>query len=145
MQKDVFGTPFNIVDSIIKIKWKITNENRVIAGYNCRKAIGIIMDSVYVFAFYADEIVIPGGPCTINGLPGMILGLTIPRLYTSWIATSIHSLPNSTNVVSPVVSKNIFSRKTIAATILDKTKDWGDENDADSRKWIDQMIWNVLL
>jgi GLPGLI family protein len=36
------------------------------------------MEDVYVFAFYTDDITtISGGPCSINGLPGMILGLTI--------------------------------------------------------------------
>ena len=94
MQKNVFGSNFNVEDSIPALEWKMINENRVIAGFNCRKAVAKMFDSVYVFAFYTDEITIPGGPCTISGLPGMILGVTIPRLYTSWIATkvSIHLL-----------------------------------------------------
>jgi GLPGLI family protein len=37
MQKQIAGTNFVIADSIPKIEWKITNENREIAGYNCRK------------------------------------------------------------------------------------------------------------
>jgi GLPGLI family protein len=51
MQKQIAGTNFVIADSI-KIEWKITNENREIAGYNCRKAVGKIMDDVYVLLFY---------------------------------------------------------------------------------------------
>ncbi|MEY4702424.1 MAG: hypothetical protein RIR96_321, partial [Bacteroidota bacterium] len=54
MNKDVFGSAFQIKDSIYKIDWKLSNESRIIAGYNCRKAVGKIMDSVYVFAFYTD-------------------------------------------------------------------------------------------
>jgi len=61
MQKQIVGTNFVITDSIPKIEWKITNENREIAGYNCRKAVGKIMGDVYVFAFYTDEITISGG------------------------------------------------------------------------------------
>ena len=95
MQKLIVGTSFVIADSIPNIEWKITNEHREIAGYNCRKAVGKIMDEVYVFAFYTDDITISGGPCSISGLPGLILGLTIPRLYTSYIATKIDL--NSTN------------------------------------------------
>src|SRR5688572_29714644 len=49
VQKNVFGSNFNVEDSIQKIKWRLTNENRIIAGFNCRKAVGIILDSVYVF------------------------------------------------------------------------------------------------
>ncbi|MGH2646001.1 MAG: GLPGLI family protein, partial [Ginsengibacter sp.] len=82
-QKSIEGALVNIEDSITKLNWKITNDTRVIDGFNCRKAVAVILDSVYVFAFYTDEIMISGGPCSINGLPGMILGVTIPRLYTS--------------------------------------------------------------
>lgn len=144
MQKDVFGSAFNVKDSVIPIRWKLSNENRIIAGYNCRKATGIVMDSVYVFAFYTDEITIPGGPCSINGLPGMILGMTIPRLYSSWIATKVTLL--NPVISEPAASKNVFTRKSAYTTIIDKTKGWmGNDDDPESRKWIDQLIWNLLL
>jgi hypothetical protein len=146
MQKDVFGTAFNIKDSAVKIEWKLSNENRIISGYNCRKAVGKIMDSVYVFAFYTEEITIPGGPCTIHGLPGMILGMTIPRLYTSWIATKIIDKSKAPVVAEPTTSKNVFTLNAIQKTIIEKTKEWGgDDDDPESRKWIEQLIWNVLL
>jgi GLPGLI family protein len=74
----------------MNIDWKLSpTETREIAGFNCRKATGVIFDSVYVFAFYTDEITISGGPMGINGLPGMILGVTIPRMFTSYIATKL--------------------------------------------------------
>jgi GLPGLI family protein len=74
IQKNVWGSNFNVEDSLPHLEWRLTNENRVIAGFNCRKAVAKMFDSVYVFAFYTDEILIPGGPCTIHVLPGMILG-----------------------------------------------------------------------
>jgi GLPGLI family protein len=37
MQKQIVGTNFVVEDSIPNIQWKITNEHREIAGYNCRK------------------------------------------------------------------------------------------------------------
>jgi GLPGLI family protein len=49
--KQIVGTNFVVEDSIPNIQWKITNEHREIAGYNCRKAVGKIYDDVYVFAF----------------------------------------------------------------------------------------------
>ena len=145
MQKEIFGTAFNVKDSLQQIKWKFTNENRIIAGYNCKKAVGIVMDSIYVFAFYTDEIIIPGGPCTINGLPGMILGMTIPRLYTSWIANTVAASKTSIAINEPATDKNVFNRKKIEETIIEKTKGWSDDKDPDSRKWIEQLIWNVVL
>lgn len=145
MQKNVVGTKFNVEDSIPKINWKLSNENRMIAGFNCRKAEGIIMDSVYVFAFYTDEIMIPGGPCSLNGLPGTILGLTIPRLYTSWIATKV--MVNDVNVASikPSTSKKYYTNKDLTSLLKERAKDWGDSSDPDSQKWVDQFKWNALL
>jgi len=111
MKKGVMGSPFYIKDSLPSIDWKITNERRVIAGFNCRKAVSKIFDSVYVFAFYTDEIMISGGPCSINGLPGMILGMTIPRLFTSWIATKVMINDVNDAAIKPDSTKKKFPNK----------------------------------
>lgn len=145
MQKNVFGTNFNVTDSIMKIKWKLSNENRIIAGYNCRKATGIIMDSVYVFAFYTEEIMISGGPCSINGLPGMILGLTIPRMYTSFIATKVTIDGVNENDIKAATGKNMLNRKQLNSTLTERTKEWFSGDDPESKKWIDQFLWGTLL
>lgn len=147
IQKQVAGTNFVLSDSIVKIEWKITNENREIAGYNCRKAVGKIFDDVYIFAFYTDDIMISGGPCSINGLPGMILGLTIPRLYTSFIATKVGiKNVNSTEIV-PVKAKKTYTSKELKTTLTDVTKNWfsygDDEVDKKNRK--NAFFWNAFL
>ncbi|NML22224.1 GLPGLI family protein [Pseudoflavitalea sp. G-6-1-2] len=76
-------------DSLLKMRWQIQNETRNIAGFKCRKAIGTMLDSVVVVAFYCPEIVPQGGPEIFSGLPGMILGIAIPRFYTTWFATKV--------------------------------------------------------
>lgn len=146
MKKTVVGTPFYIVDSFKNIKWRYTNENRIIAGFNCRKAVGVIYDSVYVFAFYTDEITISGGPCSINGLPGMILGITIPRLYTSWIATKLmlSGVDESKIVAEP--AKKPTSSKELKDLLLVRSKDWAmGDNSESTRNWITQYIWSATL
>ncbi len=80
-QKHVFNEMFLISDSIRKINWKITPEIRKINGFDCRKAVGRVFDSIVVIAFYTDEIVPSGGPECFTGLPGMILGVAIPRMH----------------------------------------------------------------
>lgn len=145
MKKNVFGSDFITEDSIPVIKWKMVNENRMIAGFNCRKAVGQISDSVYVFAFYTDEILIPGGPCSINGLPGMILGVTIPRMFTSWIATKIMVNNVVVSDIKPVTAKKYFTLATLKSTIKERTKDWVRSDDPDSKKWMEQLFWNILL
>jgi GLPGLI family protein len=81
-QRTIYGDVMLVTDSTRKIDWKITTDMRKIAGFDCRKAIGKVMDSIIVIAFYTDEIVASGGP-------GMILGLAIPRLHTTWYATKL--------------------------------------------------------
>ena len=145
MQKNVFGSNFNVEDSIPGIEWKLSNETRVIAGYNCRKAVGRIMDSVYVFAFYSDEITISGGPCSISGLPGMILGLTIPRMYTSWIATKVNVNNVEVNRIVPATAKKYYTSFSLKTMLRERSKDWFSSNDPDSAKWLEQFYWKTSL
>jgi hypothetical protein len=75
----------------------------------------------------------------------MILGLTIPRLYSSWIATKVTANVKAPSIIEPSVTKNIFNKTTVKETLTEKTKDWMSGDDAESRKWLDQLIWNVML
>lgn len=148
MQKNVNGSNFNVEDSIPKLQWKITNENRIIAGFNCRKAVAIIFDSVYVFAFYTDEITIPGGPCSINGLPGMVMGVTIPRLYTSWIATKVMVNGVDQNSIKPVSVRKNYSMKDLESMINERTKDWYSDDATENKEYQEQkarFIWTTML
>lgn len=56
-----YGTDVAISDSIPPIKWKLTDEFREVAGYSCRRANGLLMDSIYVVAFYTNDIRHSGG------------------------------------------------------------------------------------
>ena len=147
MQKNLWGTNFNVDDTIPPLQWRLTNENRMIAGFNCRKAVAKIFDSVYVFAFYTDEIMISGGPCSINGLPGMILGVTIPRLFTSWIATKVMLNPVDKSIIKPVTVKKYYTLNNLKATILERTKDWfmGDDDPNETKQQKNRFEWTTLL
>jgi GLPGLI family protein len=92
IKKSIMGEDYILPDTIPHVEWKIMHDVRKIAGYDCRKAIGVINDTVYVVAFYTDDILIKGGPEGFTGLPGMILGLAIPRYNTTWFATKIESV-----------------------------------------------------
>ncbi len=92
IKKPIRGEDYILKDTIPLVNWKIMNDVRKIAGYECRKAIGVINDTVYVVAFYTDEILLKGGPEGFTGLPGMILGLAIPRYNTTWFATKIEAI-----------------------------------------------------
>lgn len=126
-QKRVFEQVFLIEDTARRIKWKITDETRVIAGFNCRRANAIIMDSIYVVAFYTDEILTTGGPESFSGLPGMILGIALPHEHVTWFATKVEAVPiPETQVVAPAKGKRI-TNPALLETIQKSLKDWGKE------------------
>jgi hypothetical protein len=122
--KRVFEENYLIQDSVRNIQWKITSETRDIAGFSCRKAVGIICDSVYVVAFYTDEILVSGG-------------LAIPRLYTTWFATKVQLVePTAGDLAAPTRGKKV-NTKALEATLQKSLKDWGKEGQ--------KNIWWVML
>ncbi len=138
-QKVVYENTYQINDSLPKITWKLHNEYRTIAGFSCRKASTIILDSVYIIAFFTDEIPVSGGPESMNGLPGMILGLVVPRLNTTWFATRVDhvSVSDESLVFYPKAKKKINTIKTFLDELKLATKNWGKESG--------DIIWRSVL
>ncbi|WP_316811498.1 GLPGLI family protein [Pedobacter heparinus] len=114
LKRNIMDDDYLLSDTIPHLDWKIMHELRNIAGYECRKAIGVIYDSVYVVAFYTDEILLRGGPEGFTGLPGVILGLAIPRYNTTWFATKVESFTNhQSEIVPPSKGKKIETAKDL--------------------------------
>lgn len=124
-QKPVFEETFLVDDSLLNIRWKLTADTRTIAGYDCRKAIGFIHDTLAVFAFYTDEILVSGGPEGIHGLPGMILGMGIPRLHTTWFATNVETNNVPTARILPATKGTKVDRKKMISALDNVLKNWG--------------------
>jgi len=132
---------FLIEDSIRPIKWKIENEVRKIAGFECRKAIGRYHDSVYVVAFYCPEIIPQGGPEFFAGLPGMILGMAIPQLYTTWFATRVELVNPDEVKIAPPTMKNSqpYKKQEMVDILYKKFKDSGWSMDLTREKVISYL------
>lgn len=114
IKKSIIGDDYLLRDTIPGINWKIMHDVRSIAGYECRKAIGRINDTVYVVAFYTEEILLKGGPEGFNGLPGLILGVAIPRFNTTWFATKVEGFVNhAAQIVPPGKGKKTDSDKDL--------------------------------
>ncbi|WP_316818900.1 GLPGLI family protein [Pedobacter nyackensis] len=118
LKRNIMDDHYLLTDTIPKVNWKIMHDARTIAGYECRKAIGIIYDTVYVVAFYTDEILLRGGPEGFGGLPGTILGLAIPRYNTTWFATKVNGFENHlTEIVPSTNGKKIETEKDLKKLI----------------------------
>jgi len=124
-QKKVFEQLFLVQDSIRKIRWKLTDETRTIAGFACRRANAIIMDSIYVVAFYTDEILTSGGPESFSGLPGMILGVALPHQHITWFATKVEAVSVAEAQIAPPQKGKKTDYAGLKETVGAALKDWG--------------------
>lgn len=135
--KNVFEETFLLEDSSRKLEWRMSDEVRTIAGFDCRKAVAKICDSVYIVAFYTDEITVSGGPESIYGLPGMILGLAVPRLYTTWFATKVELIEPTAKDFATRSKGKKTTEKDLLKTLNSSLDDWG--------KTGQRYIWWVML
>jgi GLPGLI family protein len=133
-KKNMFGTDYLVQDSLLKIDWRITNEPRTIAGFECKKAVGRIFDSVVVIAFYTDEILASTGPESFGGLPGMILGLAIPRLHTTWYATKLEVMETPT--IAPPKEGKKYNGEQFKKEVTELIK---------TNEWLKKIVWQTLI
>jgi len=124
-QKKVYEETFLVRDSTRRINWKITSETRDIAGYKCRRANAVILDSIYVVAFYTDEIPVSGGPESFSGLPGMILGVALPHENITWFATKVTDVLSTQKPITPPTKGKPTDNKGLSKTLHAALKDWG--------------------
>lgn len=136
-EKMLFEEVFLVKDSTRKINWKLTSEIRDIAGYECRRANAIIMDSVYVVAFYTDKIPVSGGPESFTGLPGMILGVALPHDNITWFAKTVTDRPIPATEIKPPVKGKQTNNKGLLETITKLKDRWGSH--------INTLIKQMLL
>ncbi|MET3879945.1 GLPGLI family protein [Chitinophaga sp. OAE865] len=129
-QKQVFEQMYLVKDSMRQIRWKITDETRNIAGFDCRRANAIIMDSIYVVAFYTDAIVTPGGPESFSGLPGMILGVALPHEHITWFATKVLVDDIREEALKPPVKGKPVDNNGLSESISKVLGKWGNYGSA---------------
>lgn len=84
-QTNAFGKLYKIISDFDQLQWNISNEQKLISGYLCRKAtlefnVGGENNEAQnreVIAWFATELNYPFGPLGYRGLPGLIIELNI--------------------------------------------------------------------
>lgn len=145
IRKPINGEDFILKDTIPHLNWKIMHDVRQIAGYECRKATAVINDSVTVVAFYSEEILLKGGPEGFTGLPGMILGLAIPRYNTTWFATKVEAknVP-ILNIVPPSKGKRTDTEKDFKK-MIDLYTRYDDKKNPRKIEDIKKELYKLIL
>ncbi len=71
--KNFMGRDFLIEEEKSNRKWKIVNEQKMILGYRCMKAVSTTEEGGETVVWFAPEIKLQAGPGKFNGLPGLVL------------------------------------------------------------------------
>ena len=125
MSKEIYGDLFLVKDSVRKITWRLTDETQDVAGYTCRRANGLILDSVYVVAFYTDKIWMSSGPESFSGLPGMILKVALPYENVIWTATKVTTDEVPITTIVPPKKGDVITNKLLHEKLKVAMKNWG--------------------
>jgi GLPGLI family protein len=82
-----------------KISWVLSNENKIISGYHCKKAT-CRYGNKDITAWYTSEIPFQEGPYTFKGLPGLIVSIEDSKQYYSFLLKELK------RVKKPIVPKH---------------------------------------
>lgn len=86
--KEFFGRKFLIKETPKRLKWKITAEQKIIAGYPCQKA--ILQDTArQVEAWFSAQIPVSIGPADYSDLPGLILEVSSHNGERTYVAEKV--------------------------------------------------------
>ncbi len=129
--KTIWGEELHLTDSLFKRNWKITESNRKIAGYVCRKAIWQANDSTRIYAWFSYDITPSTGPESFNGLPGTILGLATEDGGVVYFAKKVEVLKLEQAQFVIKKKKKIYTVPELKAQM---TKQYGTE------KWFKNML-----
>lgn len=88
-----FNYNINYTETLQKIEWKITNEQKLIESIKVTKATTHFRGRDYT-AWFAPEIPIPLGPWKLNGLPGLIIEVQADDKSLLFLFKSLN-IPNS--------------------------------------------------
>jgi GLPGLI family protein len=83
-----------------------------------------MLDSIYVVAFYTEEIPVSGGPESFCGLPGMILGVALPHENVTWFATKVTDMPIDDKALTPPKKGKAVNNKQLHDKLVSVMKNW---------------------
>ena len=133
----LFGQSVYVLDSLPSRQWKITDNKRVISGYDCRKAIYQKNDTTRIYAWYTPPLIV--GPEGFCGLPGTILGLATEDGGIIYFAKSVELIsPKKEDLDLPIGKNKVFSMLELRLKIEKEygNTPWGKGMFDDLFRWL---------
>jgi len=130
---DLWGSPTQLLDTMQKRQWKITDSKRSFDGYMCTRAIWEMNDSTRIYAWFSPDIVPSVGPEGFNGLPGTILGLATEDGSVVYFAKSVEVKevkPEVTNYAN--IKKDAYTKAELKSILMEKMGKWMKPEDLDA-------------
>ena len=120
-----FGEEMFLQDSISHREWRVTDNKRKFAGYNCRKAIWQMNDSTRIYAWFSPDIVPTMGPEGFSGLPGTILGLATENGSIVYFASSVEEMAVSSELTHyDTGKKDVYTKAELKAKLIESMGKW---------------------
>ncbi len=130
---NMWGTETVVKDTIKPRAWKVTENNRKIAGYNCRKAMLELNDTTRLYAWYCVDVVPSIGPEGFDGLPGAILGFANEEGSIIYFAKQVIAMtPKSVDMNPKIKIKETYTEAELKATLLEKMGQWVKKEDLEA-------------
>lgn len=136
---DLWGSEAILKDAMHNRQWKITDNKRMIGGYNCRKAIWEISDSTRLYAWYAIEVVPSIGPEGFAGLPGAILGMATEDGSVIYFAKEVKAMIVSVSKLqeAPIKGKDVYTEEQLKELLKGRMGQWLKPGDLEAMfQWL---------
>ncbi len=101
----LYDNNFSIKDNLQNLDWELYNDEQVIKGFKCKKAIST-KEKSRITAWYCEDIPINDGPDRFYGLPGFILKVEIGEF--SIIEIDQFKLLNENLKIEPPLNKSKY-------------------------------------
>jgi len=135
---NMMGTPMTVQDTLKTRIWKVTDSQRKIAGYTCRKSMLELNDSTRLYAWFTPDIVPAIGPEGFDGLPGAILGFANEDGTIVYFAKRVEEMsPPQEALTVKLKGKDTYKEEELKALLLEKMGQWVKKEDLDAQfSWI---------
>lgn len=127
-KENFMGKNIDYKGNVASIKWIITNEQKEINGYRCKKA--NLKDNPEVYVWYAPEIAVNGGPATFFGLQGLVIesngifesfnALTISYATKDEFQKKLNEVTKKINDDKAISLEEVFAKKSNFQQMIQK-------------------------
>ena len=128
-QREFLDRTFLITGSLPEIAWKLSGEEGQLLGHHVMKATATI-DSSMVEAWFTPEVPVSLGPDKFNGLPGLILMLSMDEGQQLFEATDIQ-LDTAPEIIPPKKGREVTQEEfeaIVAERMEERLKSSGQPN-----------------